>query len=357
MAAITDTASAIPAPTASARRLAAWLFVCAFMVFAMAVIGAITRLTESGLSMVVWEPLIGAIPPLSQSEWDRVFDLYKQTPEYVLENAGMSLAAFKEIYFWEWFHRLWGRLIGLVFALPLLWFWLRGDIARAAPGGTLKWKLLGLLALGGLQGALGWYMVMSGLVDRPSVSQYRLAAHLSVAILIYLLLIWVGLGLLRPKEGGAAISRSLRLHGWAALAMVGLTAFWGALVAGLDAGMAYNTFPLMEGHVLPPEAWSLNPPSINFFENTAMVQFTHRWLAQTTALFLLLLWVRARIEGLSGRAAAAAAAVAIMVLVQVSLGVGTLLMRVPIPLAAAHQAGALLLLTAVLWFLHETRRA
>lgn len=328
------------------------------MVFAMAVIGAITRLTESGLSMVVWEPLIGVIPPLNQVEWNRVFDLYKQTPEYVLENAGMTLAAFKGIYFWEWFHRLWGRLIGLVFALPLLWFWLRGDVARADPGGgTLKWKLLGLLALGGLQGVLGWYMVMSGLVDRPSVSQYRLAAHLSAAILIYLLLVWVGLGLLRPKGDGAIVSRSLRLHGWAALAMVGVTAFWGALVAGLDAGMAYNTFPLMDGHVLPPEAWSLNPPSINFFENTAMVQFTHRWLAQITALFLLLLWVRGRIEGLSGRAATAAASVAAMVLLQVSLGVGTLLMRVPIPLAAAHQAGALLLLTAVLWFLHETRRA
>ncbi|HYD31496.1 MAG TPA: COX15/CtaA family protein, partial [Azospirillaceae bacterium] len=201
-----------PAPP-SARAVAGWLLLCAALVFAMAVIGAITRLTESGLSMVEWKPLIGVLPPLSEAEWNRVFDLYRRTPEYRLHNAGMSLAAFKGIFWWEWFHRLWGHLIGAAFAGGLAWFWAQGRIARG-----LRRPLLGLLALGGLQGVIGWFMVMSGLVDRPWVSPYRLALHLGMAVLIYALLLRLALGVLEPVAASPP-RPGLRKHAGAALAL------------------------------------------------------------------------------------------------------------------------------------------
>lgn len=307
----------------------------------MAVIGAITRLTESGLSMVEWKPLIGAIPPLNDAEWQRVFDLYRETPEYRLKNAGMTLDAFKEIFFWEWLHRLWGRMIGLVFALPLVWFWVRGRI-----GGGLARTLTVILALGALQAGIGWFMVQSGLVDRPSVSQYRLALHLGMAVLIYALLVWLAFGAFAngPPDRAAA-PRGFHWHGWGAITALGVTILWGAFVAGLDAGLAYNSFPLMAGRFLPPEAWTLNPAWINFFENTALVQFTHRWVAIAAALAIVALPLhaaRVRAEPPVRRAAAAAA---IMAFVQVGLGIATLLAHVPVALGAAHQAGALILLT------------
>lgn len=309
------------------------------MVFAMAVIGAITRLTESGLSMAEWRPLIGALPPLSQAEWDRVFDLYRQTPEYRLINTGMSLDDFKTIFFWEWLHRFWGRLIGLVFALPLLWFWLAGTIRRTGLGPRLSWTLVGLLILGGLQGVLGWVMVQSGLVDRPSVSHYRLAGHLGLAFLIFGLLIWVGLSVRGSTQASAAAS-GLRRHGWIALALISVTVLWGAMVAGLDAGLAYNTFPLMNGALLPAEALSIVPAWLNLFDNTALVQFVHRWLAIVSAVVVLALTVRARrVEGCG----ALAPWLGLAVLVQVGLGIATLLLAVPIAIATLHQAGALVL--------------
>lgn len=357
------TAVALSAGTAArdTRPIAVWLLICAGMVFAMTIIGAITRLTESGLSMVEWRPLIGTLPPLSDAEWQRVFDLYRQTPEYRINNAGMTLAQFQEIFFWEWFHRLWGRLIGVVFAVPFLWFWATGRIPR-----PLLPKLAGLLVLGALQGVLGWYMVMSGLVDRPSVSQYRLAAHLSLAVLIYALLVWLALDLMRGARRDArrfalpAGAEAAHRHAWAAIAVVAVTIFWGALVAGIDAGLAYNTFPLMDGRVLPPEALSLTPAWLNLFENTAMVQFVHRWLGIVTGLAVLALWWRGRqvaasgIDREAGLIGDLAAAAGIMVLVQIGLGIATLLLYVPIPLAAAHQAGALVLLTLLLAFAHAT---
>ena len=331
----------------SSRAIAYWLLACAAMVFAMAVIGAITRLTGSGLSMVEWRPLIGALPPLSEAEWQRVFDLYRETPEYQKVNAGMGLEAFKEIFFWEWFHRLWGRSIGLVFALPFAWFWLTGRIAR-----PLLPRLIGFLVLGGLQGLLGWFMVRSGLVDRPSVSHYRLAAHLGLAVLIYGLLVWQAWALLSRAAPVAA--PALRRHGVVAVVLVAVTMLWGAFVAGLDAGMAYNSFPLMDGRLLPPEAWSLIPAWLNPFDNTALVQFLHRWLAIGTAGVILALWLRARAGPAPLRLATAiAAGIAVL---QVLLGIATLLAAVPVWLGAAHQAGALILLTALLWCVYVTRR-
>lgn len=351
-------ASSVPAPAPESvgrarRAVAVWLIVCAAMVFAMAIIGAITRLTGSGLSMVEWRPLIGALPPLSETEWQRVFDLYRQSPEYRHVNAGMTLDDFKLIFFWEWFHRLWGRLIGLVFVVPFLWFWLRGRIPR-----PLLPKLVGLLALGGLQGVIGWWMVASGLVDRPAVSHYRLAVHLSLAFLIYALLLWVAWGLLEGRrERLPPTVGTVRRHGWAALALLSVTIVWGAMVAGIDAGLAYNSFPLMHGHLLPPEAWTLVPTWVNFFENTALVQFTHRWLGIATALTVLALWARVERAAVGPRVRRLARWAALAAVAQASLGIATLLLAVPLTIATLHQAGALGLLTVLLWLAFSLRRA
>ncbi len=341
------------------RAMALWLYGVAALVFAMTVIGAITRLTESGLSMVEWRPLIGALPPLSEAEWQRVFDLYRETPEYRLKNAGMSLEDFRRIFFWEWFHRLWGRLIGLAYAVPLAWFWLRGHLA-GRPG--LSLRLLGLLVLGGLQGVLGWYMVASGLVDRPSVSHYRLAAHLGLAVLIYALLVWQATDLL--DGGRAARAQAVaggRRLGWLALAAVAVTAVWGAFVAGLDAGIGYNTWPRMGAYWLPPQALSVEAAYVAApaavapwqlpFENTALVQFLHRWLAFLALAGVLAFSVQVARAGL----ARVAAALAVVGVGQVVLGIATLLSFVAIPLAALHQAGALVLIGLLILTIRRLR--
>lgn len=334
------------------RRIAIWLLVCAAMVFAMAVIGAITRLTESGLSIVEWQPLIGALPPLTHAAWEEMFALYKQTPEYLYKNTGMTLEAFKNIFFWEWLHRLWGRTIGLVFALPFLWMLVRGQIPR-----YLVPRLFLFLALGGLQGVVGWWMVKSGLVDRPSVSHYRLATHLGLALFIYVLMLRQALMLLRPEGAGTASAAvgGLRRHARIALALICITIVWGAFVAGLDAGLAYNTFPDMDGHFLPPEAWSLAPAWLNAFDNTALVQFIHRYLALTTAASVIGLWWISRYGTLPRAARFALGAAALAVCAQVSMGIGTLLLQVPVGLASAHQAGAITVLSCLVWVLVELR--
>ncbi|MCB9959612.1 MAG: COX15/CtaA family protein [Rhodospirillaceae bacterium] len=323
--------------------MAMWLLFTAFMVFAMTVIGAITRLTESGLSMVEWRPLIGALPPLSDAEWQRVFDLYRETPEYRAVHHGMTLAEFQQIFFWEWLHRLWGRLIGVVYALPLLVFWLRGAI----PQGFHR-RLLVLLALGALQGLLGWFMVKSGLIDRPSVSHYRLAAHLAVALVIYGVLVWTALdlrdvvaGRTRPLVARPGVRRLV----WVTLGLLAVTIVWGAFTAGLDAGMMYNTWPLMNGAIVPPEAFALDPAVLNAVETRGMVQFIHRWLGAITMLAALAAGWRCLADPRTGGPALAVGAAAI---VQVCLGIFTLLEVVPVALAAAHQAGAVVLLTALL---------
>lgn len=310
------------------------------MVFAMAVIGAITRLTESGLSMVEWRPLIGTLPPLTSAEWQRVFDLYRETAEYRYKNAGMTIEEFKHIFFWEWFHRVWGRLIGLVYALPLAYFWLRNMI----PDGY-KPKLLFLLFLGAGQAVMGWYMVMSGLADEPNVSHYRLAAHLGLAFIIFTLLIktamslkpfpnWVSPMREYPNRASYKSAKILRMI---SVKLLTVTIIWGAFVAGLDAGLIYNTFPLMGGDFFPSDAARWEPFWMSFFESHAGVQFTHRWLAMGTAVIILgyAMMVRHYLLGF-------------MVVVQVLLGIATLLSFVAIPLAALHQAGAFILVLLIL---------
>jgi cytochrome c oxidase assembly protein subunit 15 len=338
--------------TGSPRAIAVWLLACCAMVFAMAVIGAVTRLTESSLSMVEWKPLIGILPPLSETEWQRVFDLYRQTPEYRYVNTGMSLAEFQQIFWWEWFHRLWGQLIGFAFLLPFLGFWL----TRRIPPGLMP-KLAGLFLLGGLQGVIGWFMVASGLIDRPAVSHYRLALHLGTAFLIYALMLKVALGLLdpRPRAGASSRAPALRRHARIALGFVAVTILWGAFTAGLDAGSIYPTWPLMGGRLVPGEMWFLDPAWLNLFENHAAVQFTHRWLAIATGLIVLALALRAAAAGLTARGRGLALGLGAAVLAQIALGITTLLSGVEIPVAASHQAGALVLITLLIMLLHELK--
>jgi cytochrome c oxidase assembly protein subunit 15 len=291
------------------------------MVFAMAVIGAITRLTESGLSMVEWRPLIGWIPPLSEAEWQRVYKLYQQSPEFIHKHNWMSLADFKNIYFWEWFHRLWGRLIGVVYALPLAFFWLQ----KRLPAKT-KPKLLFILFLGLMQGLMGWYMVMSGLVDIPRVSHFRLAAHLMLALLIFACLYWTALEVRQLEKKQTPCSKKL---GLAALFLLVLTILWGAFVAGLDAGLIYNSFPLMGGKFLPPENFYFQA----LMNEQAWVQFVHRWLAVSAGVLLCVYALKTKEHALLA-----------IIIIQISLGISTLVSQVYIPLAALHQAGAIILL-------------
>ncbi len=336
-----------------ATAVAVWLLVIGAMVFFMVVLGGLTRLTHSGLSMVDWRPVTGWLPPLTAAEWEAVFDLYRQTPEYREVNIGMTVAEFKGIFWLEYVHRLWGRLMGVAFLIPALVFALRGWVDR-----RLALHLAAMFVLGGLQGVLGWYMVKSGLVDRPDVSQYRLTAHLGAALVIIGYILWVALGMLsprpRPGEGRAR-------HGlwWGAVALVGLvfvTILSGGFVAGLDAGLTYNTFPLMDGELVPSGIYDTQPFWIAAFEDVTTVQFDHRVLAMAVAVAVALFWVRARTVP-AVRARRAAHLLAVIAAVQVALGITTLLLVVPVPLAAAHQAVAVLLFAATLWTAHELRPA
>lgn len=337
------------APAAPDRAVGAWLVGVAAMIFAMVVIGGITRLTESGLSMVEWRPVTGWLPPLSEAEWQRVFALYQDSPEFRRVNSAMTLAEFKTIFWWEFVHRLWGRLIGVAFFVPLVAFLATGRIHR-----QLAPRLFGLFLLGGLQGAVGWWMVASGLVHDPAVSQYRLAAHLSLALVLYVAVLWIGLGLLLGPRGGAADRRRWG-EGMAVAALLALTIVAGAFVAGLDAGLAYNTFPLMGGQLVPEAYGDLDPWIANWFENTAAVQFNHRLLA--TATLLAALWLAWRSRDAAPAVAAAGRLVAVAAALQFVLGVATLLAFVPVSLGALHQAGAVLLITALLWWLDRLARA
>ncbi|WP_028467735.1 COX15/CtaA family protein [Nisaea denitrificans] len=332
------------------RPVAWWLSGVAVMVFLMIVIGGITRLTESGLSMVEWRPLIGWLPPMSEPEWYRVFSLYQDTPEFQKVNAWMTIDDFKHIFFWEYLHRVWGRLIGIAFALPFLVLALTGRIRRA-----LFPRLGFLFLLGALQGGIGWWMVKSGLVDNPAVSQYRLAVHLGVALLILATLIRTTLGLIRtPSE----TNRKYRRHAVAALHLIAITSVAGAFVAGLDAGLIYNTFPLMNGHVIPPDYGFAEPFWINFFENPAAVQFNHRIIAILTFASIVWLLVRAmRATDIAPRTRLAIHSLGGMSAIQVALGISTLLAQVPVTLGAAHQGGAALTLSAAIWVLFEVSGA
>jgi len=343
-------------PTAAAPRVSAprgpravgtWLLVCAALVAAMVVVGGITRLTHSGLSIAEWQPLVGALPPLSEGDWEALFDKYRQTPQYRVVNRGMSLGEFKGIFWWEYVHRLLGRAIGLAFIVPLAWFWWRGRIDRA-----LGWKLLGVFALGGLQGALGWYMVASGLVDEPRVSHLRLTAHLGLAFLILGALLWIALDLLDARRPEAPAPARLAT---AIAGLVFVQVLAGALVAGLRAGKAYNTFPLMNGHLVPPETLMLEPWWLNFVNNMATVQLDHRLLAWLLLFLVPWLWLRVRRSGASRAARLGVDVLLGLVALQFGLGVATLLAVVPVGLAAAHQGVATLVFAAALFTAHGLR--
>lgn len=331
-------------------QVAAWLLVCCALVFAMVVVGGITRLTHSGLSMVEWQPIVGTIPPLDQAQWQEVFEKYQQTPEYQKVNHGMSLDEFKGIFWWEYFHRLLGRAIGIVFFVPLVYFAARGKVDRA-----LAARLAVIFVLGGLQGALGWYMVKSGLVDDPRVSQYRLTAHLGMAFLIYAAMFWTALELLAPRAQPDHERRPLFRFAAGLSALIFVMVLSGGLVAGIRAGLAYNTFPLMNGHIVPPEYLLLEPWYLNLFSNMAAVQFDHRLIAWALFFLIPLLWWRSRRIALPRRARTAINVLPLALALQIALGISTLLLVVPVPLAAAHQAGALLLFTTSLWVTKELR--
>ncbi len=323
-------------------QVAAWLLVVAAMVVAMVMLGGATRLTHSGLSMVQWQPLMGVLPPLSEDAWQDTFEKYKQYPEYKKINQGMSLAEFKGIFYYEYSHRVLGRGIGLAFAVPFLWFLLSGRVERRR-----RKILFGLFLLGGLQGLIGWWMVKSGLVDRPDVSHYRLTVHLGVAFLILGALIWVALDLL-SKAPAAAGGAQLRPWAWAAVLLVLLQALSGGLVAGLDAGFVYNTFPMMNEYWLPPELGQLSPWWLNMFENVITVQFDHRIGAYLCTLLLAWIWFKARALDLDPAARQALNLTLAALVLQLALGIGTLVLLIPVSLAVLHQGGALLLFAATI---------
>ena len=325
------------------RAVALWLLLCAAMVFAMVVVGGVTRLTHSGLSIVEWQPLVGTIPPLSPPDWEALFAKYRETPEFRLVNFDIDLDGFKQIFWWEYAHRLLGRVIGVVFLTPFLWFLARGRLDR-----PLAWRLAGVFTLGALQGVLGWYMVQSGLIDDPRVSHFRLTAHLGLALAIFAAELWIALGLLAPVERGRGAGASFPF----AVSIAGVVfvmAVSGAMVAGLRAGSAYNTFPLMTGHLVPPEILALEPWWKNFLYNMAMVQFVHRSIAWLLIVVVPLFWWRMRAAQLGPRQRLSCHLLVAALALQVTLGVATLVLAVPVVLAAAHQAGAVLLLAIALW--------
>jgi len=333
------------------RQVAAWLLLCCAMIFAMVVLGGATRLTGSGLSMVEWDPIFGVVPPLNQAQWEDVFAKYRESPEYQKINIGMDLEGFKSIYWYEFTHRLLGRSIGMAFLLPFLYF-----LARRMLTPRLIPRLAFAFVLGGLQGLLGWYMVKSGLVDRPHVSQYRLTAHLGLALLIYCYLLWLLLDLLFPKQSSdAAGNGGSRRAAMVIFALVAITIVSGGFVAGLKAGFAYNTFPKMGDQWLPPAGWILQPGWRNLFENIATVQFDHRVLATLTLFSVLWFWVYSVRRSLPSRVRFGIHALLLVAIAQVILGISTLLLHVPVALGVIHQAGALTLLTVTLFINHQLR--
>ena len=330
------------------RRVATWLLICCALVFAMVVLGGVTRLTGSGLSMADWRPVSGVLPPLTASQWQETFELYQQTPEFKKVNSHMQVDDFKSIFWLEFLHRLLGRSIGLVFFVPFMVFLYKGYIQRR------EWpKYTLMFVLGGLQGVLGWYMVKSGLVDNPHVSQYRLTAHLVAAFLIYSYMFWVALSRLYPDTGVAR-------HPWfgktvSITALISVTIVSGGFVAGLKAGKIYNTFPLMGDQWLPPGLLALDPWWRNLFENMTTVQFDHRILALSTFALIVWYWFGARKTPLPARSAPAANALLHTALLQVILGISTLLLAVPVALGAGHQAVAMLLFSVGLFLTHSMR--
>jgi len=329
---------------ASRKAVGVWLLAIAVIILAMVTIGGLTRITGSGLSITEWDPIMGAIPPLTDAQWADAFAKYQKIPQYILENRGMSLEAFKGIFWWEWTHRFLGRFLGVAFFVPFLWFAWKGAIRKS------DWpRMLLLFVLGGLQGFIGWWMVQSGLETRVSVSQYRLAIHLGAALLLLIAILWIALEYLRdlkspPKPAGRAIGF---------VAVIYVQMLLGALVAGLHAGLIYNTWPDMDGRLFPEHPFFSAPWWINFFENPGLAQFDHRIGAYIVAGFAA--WIFAAGVGLGGLAKKSAKLVATITTFQIGLGIATLLLQAPEGLAALHQVTAAALLCAAVWHAYELR--
>ena len=342
---------------AASRRMAEdhavglWLLICCAMVFAMVILGGITRLTGSGLSIMEWRPLMGAIPPMTETEWNRVFALYRQIAEYQHVNAGMTLAGFQEIFWWEYLHRLWGRLIGLAFFLPFIWFLVKGYIRR-----PFVPRLAALFALGALQGLVGWFMVASGFEDRVDVSQYRLVLHLGLALVIYGFMLWSALDLLQPERLAGTAAVDMSKHCGIMLAVIGLEIGLGGLVAGLHGGLIDNNFPFMGERLIASGMFAREPWWTNFTENAETAQFLHRLCAGVLAVALISLVVRVRRRDLPRIVKLRTYALPFALAGQAFLGIATLMLVVPVPLAVAHQAGAIVLLSLGLFTLHGLRR-
>ncbi len=335
------------------RQIAWWLIGVAILIYVMVVLGGVTRLTGSGLSIVEWDPIMGAIPPLNEVQWQETFAKYKTSPQYTKVNQGMNLAEFKTIFSYEYAHRLLGRLIGVAFLLPLLYFAFMRKIRR-----TLIPKLILLFLLGGLQGFIGWYMVESGLVNEPRVSQYRLALHLGAAILIYGSILWVAWGLLRraPAQSWKHQMQGLQRFSTGVTMAIAIMIISGAFVAGTHAGKVFNTFPLMDGHFVPAGLFAYTPWYRNLFENLATVQFDHRLIAYLLMVLIPVLWWYARRFSLAPSTRLTLHLLLLVFIVQISLGIATLLHMVPVGLAAAHQGGALLVFTVALYLNHALRK-
>jgi len=336
------------------RAVQIWLWIMVALVVAMIIVGGATRLTDSGLSITEWQPLLGVIPPLNEADWQEAFGKYQQIPQYQIVNKGMSLEEFKFIYWWEWGHRFLGRFIGVAFAIPFLLFWLRGRL----PKGTVP-KLAGILALGGLQGVVGWYMVKSGLVDRVDVSPYRLALHLVLALVILSAIVWMALSLAQAPE-------KIRLHtvtpgqkrlAFGVVGLVLLQSLLGAFVAGHNAGLTYNTWPLMDGKFIPNGLGTLSPWWLNIFENITTIQFNHRMVAYLLALVAViqLVWTMKSADDES--LVRSAGLLTLAVFAQAGLGIWTLLEVVPLWLGLAHQAGAAIVLILAVWHAYNVTRA
>lgn len=343
-----------PRPTAFTYDppVAAWLLTCAALVLVVVVVGGITRLTHSGLSIAEWAPILGTVPPITASQWTDAFQKYQRTPEYQVVNRGMSLEAFKQIFLVEWVHRLLGRLIGVVFLVPFVYWWARGRLPR-----VLVPRLAALFALGGLQGALGWYMVASGLVDVPRVSPYRLAAHLGLAVVIFGGLVWTALDLLRPRPQPSLVPvpSSVRHLSTAVLTLALLTIVSGGLVAGTRAGFAYNTFPLMGERIVPEGLYASRPVWTSFFEDIVTVQFNHRLLAGVLGVAIPWLWWRLTRPTRLAATRAAAHLLLGWLCLQITLGIVTLLYVVPVPMAVAHQGSAVVLFGLAVLVRHRLR--
>jgi cytochrome c oxidase assembly protein subunit 15 len=339
------------------KAIAIWLFVCCATIFGMIILGGVTRLTGSGLSMVEWAPIMGILPPLNQTEWQETFLLYQQFPEYQIKNFHMSLPDFKSIFWFEYGHRLLGRSIGMIFLLPFLYFLFRGKIEK-----SLTPKLIIMFILGGLQGLMGWYMVKSGLVNDPHVNQYRLTAHLALAVIIYAYMLWIALGLIYPKVNDASNNTILKL-GRLSVIMTGIifiTIMSGGFVAGTHAGYAFNTFPLMDGRLIPNGLFELSPLWKNFFENIVTIQFDHRLLATLLFIIIPTFWYKVGKvttgSGLQTLARLGSHLLLAALALQITLGISTLLLVVPVALAATHQAGAILLLTTAIFVSQQLHR-